>query len=153
MFTFLKLLAGSGLLTGVVRARLQAVKQAAAGVAVLTVCGLIAAAVGATCLAGAIYLALLRVMADYEAALAVGGGFILIAAVALLLAVSKPRRAISGRPERTVEEHAPPQSMLPGTDADPVVRLITQSLQSPVVVSALVLGVVAGRMTKRARRD
>jgi len=151
VFGILKFIATSGFLSGAVQARLRAAKQAAATVTMLAAAGLIAAFVGAACLAAALYLALLRVMTDYEAALAVGGGFIVLAGLALLLAVARTRRALSIRPvppAAGAASHVPP-----ATASDPLVALISESVQSPVVMSALALGVVVGRMTRGAKRD
>jgi len=158
VFGVLKFLATSGLLSGAVQARLRAAKQAAAAVTLLAAAGLIAATVGAVCLAAALYLALLRVMADYEAALAVGGGFIALAGLALLLAVAKTRRALSPRrapPPAGAAPHAIPPSGTgsPAGGSDPLVALISESVQSPVVMSALALGVVVGRLTRGSKRD
>lgn len=155
MLTILKFLATSGLVSGTIKARLQAAKQTAAVVSVLVVAGLITATVGLACLAGAIYLALLRVMADYEAALAVAGGFIALAGIVLLLAVAKTRRAFSGREKPGEAAAAAPRvkSVPQEEGADPLVALISESVQSPVVMSALALGVFVGRMTRRSKRD
>jgi hypothetical protein len=154
----LKLLATSALMSGAMQARLRAAKQAAAAVTVLAAAGLIAAAVGAACLAAALYLALLRVMTDYEAALTVGGGFIALAGLALLLAVATTRRALSGRgvpPAAGAATHAvrPARSGPSDSGTDPLVALISESVQSPVVMSALALGVAVGRMTRGSKRD
>jgi len=151
----LKFLATSGFLSGAVQVRLRAAKRAVAAVTILTVAGLVAATVGTACLAAALYLALLRVMADYEAALAVGGGFIALAGLVLLLAVAKTRRALSGPRTGGAMPHAIPTAKTesPAGGTDPLVALIGESVQSPLVMSALALGVVVGRMTRRSKRD
>lgn len=158
MLGILKFLVTSGLLSGAVQARLREAKQAAGIVTMLAVAGLIAATVGVVCLAAAINLALLRVMADYEAALAVGGGFIALAGLAVLLAVTRVRRALSGRGGPSTGGAAPRATPATGTGPsaganDPLVALISESVQSPVVMSALALGIVVGRMTRRPKRD
>jgi len=150
----LKFLVTSGFLSGAVQARFRAAKRAVAAVTILAAAGLVAATVGTACLAAALYLALLRVMADYEAALAVGGGFVALAGIVLLLAVAKTRRALSGPGAGGAMPHAiPTVKTEPSADGtDPLVALIGESVQSPVVMSALALGVVVGRMTRRPRR-
>jgi hypothetical protein len=161
VFAILRLIATNGVLGGVLggalKARLQAAKRTAAAVSALVVVGLIVSTVGLACLAGALYLALLRVMADYEAALAVGGGFIALAGIVLLLAVAKARRGFSTgrRSEEGAAAPVPPRvkSAASAEGSDPLVALIGESVQSPVVMSALALGVVVGRMTRRSKRD
>lgn len=156
MLTLLKLLVGSGFVTGALKAKLVAAKQAATVAAGLAAVALVAAIVGSLCVAAAIFFALRPVMADYQAALAVGGGFICISGIIVLAAIMRVRQVMSGRrPVRgTTPELASGRSSDDGQDGrDPLVRLITDSLQSPVVLSALAMGIVAGRVSKRSRRD
>ena len=158
MFTILKVLASSAFASGAVQSKIRAAKQTAGAVALLAVCAFIAAIVGAVCVAAAVYLALLPVMEDYQAALAVGGGFIGMAGIVSLLAIARLRRGLPGGGRASAEDgsNLPPAADLLGAargGQDPIVRLIAESVQSPVVMSALALGIFAGRMTKRAKRD
>ena len=156
VFTLLKLLVGSGFVTGALKAKFQAAKQAATIAAGLAAVALVAAIVGSLCIAAAVFFALRPMMADYQAALAVGGGFICIAGIVVLAAIVRVRQVMSGR--QPVRSTAPALASARSDDGgqdgwEPLVRLLTNSLQSPVVLSALAMGIVAGRVSKRGRRD
>lgn len=154
MFAILKALAGGVMATGTVQAKIRSAKQTAGTVAVLTVCAFVTATAGVVCLAAAIYLALRPLMADYQAALAVGGGLLALAGIAVLLAIARLRRSVPGGGSAAPAPEVPAHHRQGGHDGrDPLVQLISESAQSPVVMSALAMGIVVGRATKRARRD
>lgn len=155
MFTLLKLLVGSGVLSGAVKAKFRAAKQAATVVAGLAAVALVTTIVGFVCIAAAAFFALRPVMADYQAALAVGGAFICVAGIVALAATARLNRAMSGSNSAQRSTSLPVRSESDdGVDGrDPIVRLISESVQSPVVMSALAMGIVAGRISKRSRRD
>lgn len=158
MSILLKLLMTGGVVAGALRAKLLAVRRSAGVVAILTAAALIASSIGAAGLAAAAFFALRPSMADYQAALLVAGIFIILAAIAVLVVVSKVKRVIGTRgPERsTVAAPSPALQAQARTEPpsdDPLVRLISASVQNPVVLSALALGIFAGRATKRSRRD
>ena len=159
MSSLLKLLLTGSVLAGAVRAKLHAVRRSAGAIAALGVAALIAASIGIAALAVAAFFALRPSMADYQAALVVAAVLILAAAAAALVAVAKLKRVIGARGDAasSVSPPMPPLSLAnapsgPRAD-DPLVRLISASVQSPVVMTALVLGILAGRATKRSRRD
>lgn len=147
-----------GVVAGAVRAKLLAVKRSAGAVAILTVAALIASSVGVAGLAAAAFFALRPSMAEYQAALIVAGIFIILAAIAALVAVAKVKRVFGTRGPAVSASSAPtpqlPAQARTGPPSDdPLVRLFTASVQNPVVLSALALGIIAGRATKRSRRD
>ena len=146
----------SGVATGALQARVRAAGRSVAFVAVLAVATLVTAAVGVIGLALAGYFALRPSMPDYQAALIVSAVFALLAgAGALAIAARLKRRTVARAAARTGAApgaHSP----LPGAgpvSGDPVVRLISTMVQSPAIMSALALGIAAGRATKRSRRD
>jgi len=158
VLNILKLVLKGGFLSAAVKQRLRAARRTAGVVAVLFCLALTTTIVGAACVGAAAYLALRPIMPDYQAALAVGGGFFLLAGLVVLVAATQLRRAVAG-PARAPAAATVP-SPTSATDPrgsngpeDPLVRLISESVQSPVIVSALVLGIAAGRMTKRSPRD
>lgn len=158
MSGLLKLLLTGSALAGAVRAKLHAVRRSAGAIAALSVAALIAASIGVAALAVAAFFALRPSMADYQAALVVAAVLILVAAAAVLVAVAKLRRMIGPRGAASpVSPPLPPLSLANAPTGqradDPLVRLISASVQSPVVMTALVLGILAGRATKRSRRD
>jgi hypothetical protein len=75
----------------------------------------------------------------------------LAAAMRVRGAVAGPARALAREKTPTPMTASVPQH--PAGPEDPLIRLVSECVQSPVVVSALVLGIAAGRMTKRSSRD
>lgn len=159
MSTLLKLLMTGGVLAGAIRAKLHEVRRSAGAIAMLSIAALIATLVGVAGLAVAGFFALRPSMADYQAALVVAGVFILIAAIAALAAAARVKRVTGARIAASSASPPPAAASSPATasagrdSADPLVRLISASVQSPVVMTALALGILAGRATKRSRRD
>jgi len=130
-------------------------KRSAGLVAALAVVTVIALAIGAAAVAAAGFIALRPSMADYQAALIVGGIFIGLAGISALAIASKVGRVFNGAQRARVALPTPGEpSVSPGGRGieDSIVRLIVAGAQSPIV-SALALGIVAGRMTKRSRHD
>lgn len=159
MGALLKLLMTGGAVAGAVRAKLHAAKRSAGEIAILMAAALIAASIGVAGLAVAAFFALRPSMADYQAALIVAAVLIALAAIAVLVAIAKLKR-VAGARSVTSSAPASPLPSISLADAasasradDPLIRLISASVQSPVVMSALVLGILAGRATKRSRRD
>jgi len=153
--TFLKMLL-SGVATGALQARVRAAGRSVAFVAVLAVATLVTAAVGVIGLAVAGYLALRPSMPDYQAALIVSAVFALLAGAGALAIVARLKRRTVARAAARAEAAPGAPSPLPGAGpvgGDPVVRLISTMVQSPAIMSALALGIAAGRATKRSRRD
>lgn len=158
MSALLKLLMTGSVVAGAVRTKLRAIRRSAGPIAVLAVAALIVATVAVGVLAAAAYLALRPAMQDYQAALVVAGAFILIAAIIALIAVAKVRRVLGARGESAglasaLQPNAPPAAAGEPKGEDPLLRLIGSSIQSPIVMTALALGILAGRATKRSRRD
>jgi hypothetical protein len=159
VYALLKLLMTGGAVAGALRAKLHAVRRSAGAIAALTFAALIATSVGVASLAVAGFFALRPSMADYQAALVVAAILIVLAAIAALVAVAKVKRVVGARSGAASATAASlPSLSLPDAQParqgdDPLVRLLSASVQSPVVMSALVLGILAGRATKRSRRD
>jgi hypothetical protein len=155
MLTLFKLLVGSGAFTSALREKMRNARQTAAVLATLGAVALVAVIVGAVCFAASAFLALRPLMADYQAALLVGGGFVGIAGIMLLIAVLRVK-GNGGRPRPAVVNQGAEGPVVHGvgsSDADPLLHLIGSAVQSPVVMTALALGIVAGRATKRSSRD
>lgn len=153
--TLFKLLVGSGAFTSAIRAKLRNVRQTATLVASLVTVAFVAVIVGAACLAAAAYLALRPLMADYQAALLVGGGFIGLAGALMLVAVLRIKGG-SAAPAPTPTRARTDSGAIAsgdGIETDPLVHLISSAVQSPVVMTALALGIVAGRASNRRKRD
>jgi hypothetical protein len=150
-----KLFVASGLAAGPLRARLRALIRSAGVVAVLALLTVIALVIGAAAIAVTGFIALRSSMADYQAALIVGGIFIGLAGISALAVASKVGRAFDG-PQRTHFAVPTPTESRVAPDGngieDALSRLIVAGVQSPIV-AALALGIVAGRVTKRSRRD
>jgi hypothetical protein len=95
-------------------------------------------------------------MPDYQAALIVSAVFALLAGAGALAIVARLKRRTVARAAARAEAAPGAHSPLPGAGpvgGDPVVRLISTMVQSPAIMSALALGIAAGRATKRSRRD
>jgi len=155
MLTLFKLLVGSGVFTGALREKMRNARQTATVLATLGAVALVAVIVGAVCFAASAFLALRPLMADYQAALLVGGGFVGVAGMMVLIAVLRVKGS-GGRPRPAAADQGTADPTIHGvgsSDADPLVRLIGSAVQSPVVMTALALGIVAGRATMRSRRD
>lgn len=155
MSTLLRLLL-SGVATSALQARVRAAGRSVAVVAVLAVVTLVTAAVGVIVLALAGYLALRPSMPDYQAALIVSAVFALFAGTCVLAIAARLKRRTIARSAMPADEAAGARPALPGAGpvgGDPVVRLISTMVQSPAIMSALALGIAAGRATKRSRRD
>ena len=156
MASLLKLLITSGLFTDRMRAKFHAAKRSAGVVVALAITTLIAVTIGSAGIAVAGYFALRPMMADYEAASIVAVIFIALAGISAFVAISKIKRAFGGPDRNRVAMPVPDEARREGVplgSEDPLVRLIVTGAQSPVVMSALALGILAGRMTKRSRRD
>jgi hypothetical protein len=155
MLTLIKVLVGSGAFTATLKQKMRNARQTATVLASLGAVALVAVIVGAVCFAASAFLALQPLMADYQAALLVGGGFIGIAGIMVLIAVLRLKGSgESARSAVAVEGAENPVSQRAGSsDADPLVRLIGSAVQSPVIMTALALGIVAGRATKRSRHN
>jgi Putative Actinobacterial Holin-X, holin superfamily III len=154
--SLLKLLITSGLFTDRMRAKFHAAKRSAGVVMALAITTVIAATIGSAGIAVAGYFALRQGMADYQAALIVAAIFIALGGISALVAISRIRRSFGG-PDRNrvtmpLQDEARAGASPLGSE-DPLVRLIVTGAQSPVVMSALALGILAGRMTKRSKRD
>jgi hypothetical protein len=156
VLTLFKMLIGSGAFTSALRDKIRNARQTATVVASLGAVALVAVAVGATCLAASAFFAMRPLMADYQAALLVGGGFIAIAGMLVLLAMLRLKRR-GGAPLSTAADNGAdiPAAIPAGgsSGADPLVQLIGSAVQSPVIMTALALGIVAGRATKRSGRN
>lgn len=155
MSTLLRLLL-SGVATGALQARVRAAGRSVGVVAVLAAGTLVTASVGVIGFALAGYFALRPSMPDYQAALVVSAFFALLAGICALAIAARLKRRTGIRSPMPAEATAGTQSALPGSGSvsgDPVVRLISTMVQSPAIMSALALGIAAGRATKRSRRD
>lgn len=156
MLTLFKLLVGSGVFTSAVRDKIKTARKAATVLASLWAVALIAVVVGAVCLAASAFFALRSVMADYQAALLVGGGCIAIAGIMVLIAARRLKTPLGMTRPMAADERTDGPTAIPAggsTGADPLVQLIGSAVQSPVVMTALALGIVAGRATKRSGRN
>jgi hypothetical protein len=146
----------SGVATGALQARARAAGRSAAVVAALAVVTLVTAAVGVVGFALAGYLALRPSMPDYQAASIVSAIFALFAGACVLAIAARLKRRTAARSAMPADTAAGARPAPPGmgpVGGDPVVRLISTMVQSPAIMSALALGIAAGRATKRSRRD
>lgn len=135
---------------GGVKARVSAVKNAALTIFLLSICAFVLILVGVAAAVTALYLGLEPKIGDYQAALLLCVLLLAVAACFGLLAMRKVKKAFKGNPN-TIQSAAstqpgggvaqPSAASAPGNP----MQSVLQTLQSPAVITAVLVGVLVGR--------
>ncbi len=143
----IKLLLSGGVLAGNARAKYLKAKRSALAIILLAAVGAVCVLVGVAAAAALVYLGLAPQIGAVPAASAVAAVLLLGGVICGLLVYKK----IEGIATATLDSERRREAALPlpaganNSLTDDPVAAISRSLQSPYVISALVVGVLAGR--------